>query len=346
MSTELRNIVIIGVRLTLLFILVLCTNQNQGGGNIGAIILRGLLSSPDFTITALKRPGSTSTFPTSPKLKVVESDYSFDSLVSAFTGQDAVISIIGGMGFGEQKGFVDAAVKAGVKRFFPSEFGINGQSEASKELTPFFAVKQDLLDYLVEKEKDGLTWTGVICGLLFDWVSIFSCLYALYGNDTDVSCSIQCLSNGFMGFDLATSQALIWDDGNTRFSGITEADLGKAVVGILHHPAETANKFVYVSSLSATQNETLEAVEKATSTKWEVTRVSTEQQLSGAKEALDKGDMTGAYTLVKATSWSNLPGLKQHFDVDEKERLFNELLGLKGEESLQATVERVVSSRK
>jgi len=76
------------------------------------------------------------------------------------------------MGIGEQKVFVDAAVKAGVKRFLPSEFGINGQSEVVKELTPFFSVKQELLDYLVEKGKDGLTWTGVIVGVLFDWVSL------------------------------------------------------------------------------------------------------------------------------------------------------------------------------
>jgi hypothetical protein len=103
----------------------------------------------------------------------VESDFSFDSLVSIFTGQDVVISIVGGTGIGQQKDYVDAAVKAGVKRFLPSEFGINGQSEAVKELTPFFSVKQDLLDYLVAKEKDGLSWTAVICGVLFDWVSFF-----------------------------------------------------------------------------------------------------------------------------------------------------------------------------
>lgn len=77
---------------------------------------------------------------------------------------------MGASGIGEQKVYVDAAVEAGVKRFLPSEFGINGQSQAVKKLTPFFAVKQELLDYLVEKEKDGLSWTAVICGVLFDWV--------------------------------------------------------------------------------------------------------------------------------------------------------------------------------
>jgi hypothetical protein len=138
-----------------------------------------------LTITALKRPGSTSKFPTSPNLKVIESDLSLESLVSIFTGQDVVISIVGATGIAEQKSYVDAAVKAGVKRFLPSEFGINGQSEAVKELTPFFAVKQDLLDYLVEKEKDGLTWTALIVGVLYDWVS-FSCAQKLQRAKADM----------------------------------------------------------------------------------------------------------------------------------------------------------------
>lgn len=155
MSSTLKNIVIIG-----------------GGGNLGQIILRSLVASPDLSITALKRPGSTSIFPTSSNLKIIESDYSLDSLVSIFTGQDAVISIVGATGISEQKIFVDASVKAGVKRFLPSEFGINGQSEVVKELTPFFSIKQDLLDHLVEKEKDGLTWTSVIAGVLYDWVTL------------------------------------------------------------------------------------------------------------------------------------------------------------------------------
>jgi hypothetical protein len=114
---------------------------------------------------------------------VKETDFSPDSLATIFKGQDAVISVVGGTGFADQKPYIDAAVKAGVKRFFPSEFGINGQSKAVQELTPFFAVKQEVLDYLVEKEKDGLTWTGLIVGVLFDWVCglslVLRCIYLL-----------------------------------------------------------------------------------------------------------------------------------------------------------------------
>lgn len=166
MSTALKSIVIIG-----------------GGGNIGQIVLRGLLTSRDLAITVLKRPGSTSTFPTSPNLKVIESDISLDSLIPIFTGQDVVISIVGATGIGEQKVYVDAAVQAGVKRFLPSEFGVNGQSEAVKQLIPFFKVKQDLLDYLVEKEKDELSWTAVITGVLYDWVSLQHFVVFLEGMD-------------------------------------------------------------------------------------------------------------------------------------------------------------------
>jgi hypothetical protein len=96
--------------------------------------------------------------------------------VGHLKGQDVLISVVGGTGLGDQTGMIDAAVKAGVKRFFPSEFGINGQSEAVKQLTPFFAVKQQVLEYLVEKEKDGLTWTSLITGVLLDWVSNVACL--------------------------------------------------------------------------------------------------------------------------------------------------------------------------
>jgi hypothetical protein len=133
--------------------------------------MRGLIFAPQLTITAFKRPGSTATFPESANLKVVETDYSPDALVSQLKDQDAVISVIGGTGFGDQKNIIDAAIKAGVKRFFPSEFGINGRSKAVRELTPFFAVKQEILDYLVKKEKDGLTWTALIIGAVLDWVS-------------------------------------------------------------------------------------------------------------------------------------------------------------------------------
>jgi hypothetical protein len=152
------------------------------------------------------------------------------------------------------------------------------------------------------------------------------------------------LANGFLGFDLTSKRALLWDDGNTPFSSVNELAMGKAVVACLNHPAETANKHVYVSSVAPTQNQILQALEEATAAKWTVKHTTSAEQIDGAREALGKGDFSGAFSLVKAASWSNVPGLCQHFEVDEKEGLLNNVLGVESE-SLQETVKRVLGGK-
>jgi hypothetical protein len=149
------------------------------------------------------------------------------------------------------------------------------------------------------------------------------------------------LANGFLGYDLTSNRATIWDDGNTRFSCVNEAALGKAVVATLEHASETANKHVYISSLDVTQNQVLHALEHATATTWTVNHTTTTEQIDAAQDALAKGNFAGAFALVKAAFWSNLPGLRQYFEVDEKERLMNDVLGVESE-SLQETVKRVL----
>jgi hypothetical protein len=150
------------------------------------------------------------------------------------------------------------------------------------------------------------------------------------------------LANGFLGFDLTTNKATIWDDGNTRFSTVNEATLSKAVVACLEHPADTTNKYVYVSSLAVTQNEILQALEKSTSKKWTIRQTTTSEEVNGAKEALSRGEFSGAFALVKASAWSNLPGLHQHFERDEKDLLLNDVLDVKSE-NVQETVQQVLA---
>jgi NmrA-like family. len=103
-------------------------------------------------------------------VNVLKFDYSGEGLEAAFTGKDVVISVVGATAFGEQKKFVDAAIRAGVKRFIPSEFSINSQNDAVLQLLPLFGQKKELIEYLKSKETDGLTWTGIAASGLFDWV--------------------------------------------------------------------------------------------------------------------------------------------------------------------------------
>lgn len=105
-------------------------------------------------------------------IKTVDYD-SLDSLKSALTGQDAVVSVIATAALGQQQKLVDAAYAVGVKRFIPSEFGINTRKLEGLKIGSIVAHKTKLVDDLQKKaeEKPDFSWTGLSNGLFFDLVS-------------------------------------------------------------------------------------------------------------------------------------------------------------------------------
>lgn len=115
--------------------------------------------------------------------------------------------------------------------------------------------------------------------------------------------------------------------------------LGSAVLAVLDRPEQTVNKNIYVASFETSQKEILAALEEATGDKWTVTDTTTTREVAEASEKLGKGDFSGAFTLVRATSFANIPGLRANYGRDED--LSNELLGLKFG-SVKETVSRVV----
>lgn len=123
----------------------------------------------------MTRSASTNSTPKFPDtLPVKKVDYaSFDELKDAFENHDAVVSVIGTQGVPAQKTAIDAALAAGVKRFIPSEFGINTRKVRGTPIGKILAGKIGVVDYLEEvaKENEGFTWTGLSTGLFFDWVS-------------------------------------------------------------------------------------------------------------------------------------------------------------------------------
>ena len=85
-----------------------------------------------------------------------------------------MVSVVGTGAIGVQKLVVDAAVAAGVRRFVPSEFGVNTRGVRGTAIGGVLAGKIGVVDYLEEvvaRGESGLTWTGVATGLFFDWVS-------------------------------------------------------------------------------------------------------------------------------------------------------------------------------
>ena len=141
-----------------------------GGSNIGHHLVKALLAKPDqFTVSIIARKSSSSTFPEGAEVKYVDDELPHDQLVAALQGQDALVSAIGFRAIALEQKLIDAAIDAGVRRFLPSEYGVNNANPPARELCPVFDAKGAIIDTLRQKEASGLTWTAVPTGLWLDW---------------------------------------------------------------------------------------------------------------------------------------------------------------------------------
>lgn len=151
----------------------------------------------------------------------------------------------------------------------------------------------------------------------------------------------QGLNQGFLGFDLSSQTATIWDDGQTLFSATNQGDVGRAIVSVLHHPAETANRYFYVQTLVTSQKEILQSLQEITGGKWTVQHVTTDEQIKIGRQKVSEGDFMGLITLVQASAWGRVAGTRANYSVDEE--LGNHVLGLP-EGDLTSTVKQVLKA--
>jgi len=249
-----------------------------GGGNLGPAIVEALLDAK-FNVTVLTRHESDKTFPSGARVQKI--DYSSaQSLAEGFKNQDAVVSVVAGPAIPLQSSIIDAAVKAGVKRFIPSEFGINTRSLVEGSgIRKILDGKIKSVDHLeaVAAANPNFTWTGLATSMFFDWG----------------------LKVGSLGFNTADKTAVIVDSGNEPFTGTNLPAIGLAVASVLQHLPETANKYLNISSFTTTQNEILSIFEQETGSKWTVTKVKSEDILKEGNEKLAKGDFSSFINFLR-----------------------------------------------
>lgn len=250
----------------------------------------------------LARKESTSVFPTS--VQVFKADYDNRAeLERAMTGQDVVISMVNGLAASGQNILVDAAIAAGVKRFFPSEFGPPSQDPKFRSMnSEVLGPKAALVDYIKTKESQ-ISWTSIVTGSFFDWA----------------------LLNGFFGFDIASQTANLIDDGTSVGSGSTLSYIAQAVLACFKHADETKNQYVVIGEVHVSQREVLETFEKLQGAKWIVKNQTSEELIANGKKMKEAGnpwyitEFTRAGALGKTGLGDNRPW-----------GLWNEKLGLKG----------------
>ncbi|OTA57410.1 NAD(P)-binding protein [Hypoxylon sp. EC38] len=299
MAGSIKNVVVVGA-----------------SGNLGKEVVQELLKA-GFKVTAFTREDSTATFPSNVPSKKVNYQ-SVESLTSALDGQDAVVSTIATVAVAGQTPLVDAAIAAKVKRFIPSEFGINTRIVNNTAIGNILQGKVKTLDYIIGKSKDNpwFTWTGISSGIFFDWG----------------------LRYGTSGFNKDTKTAAIYDSGNEPVQASNLAFIGRAIAAVLSQPDKTANQYLSIASFNPSQNQILEIVEAETGDKWKVEHASTAEQEKIGLEKLSKGDYS---------AFSNL--LRRHIYADganhavKGEDSANGLLGLQ-EEDLAATVKEWLQS--
>ncbi|KAF4982192.1 hypothetical protein FDECE_17558 [Fusarium decemcellulare] len=220
-------------------------------GNLGTVLLDGLVASKSFDITVAKRASSTSTpaHVSSINIITIPDDMSVEGLVPALEGQDVVIASFPLKDVSQHLRLAEASVKAGVKRFIPADFGsCDAQSDEAKRLLKLYRDKDLVREKCVElaKENSGFSWTALVCGHFFD-----------FG-----------IRDGLLHFDLETNSAVILDKGDIPASAATLRRVGEALVAVLKRPDTTKNRLLYVHSFCKTQLEVLASLEKATGATW------------------------------------------------------------------------------
>ncbi|EPE31218.1 NAD(P)-binding Rossmann-fold containing protein [Glarea lozoyensis ATCC 20868] len=283
------------------------------GGSLGPAILKAL--ARHFEVSILTRKCSTSSFAPTFKVVTIADDYPTAELLEAFKNQDVVVCLMSPWACESQKQIIDAAVKAGVKRFIPAEFAYDSTNANAIKHLPALQIRANIVTHLQAQESKGLTWTAFITGPFLDW----------------------CLLNGRMGFDVVNREAMIFDQGDQPFSTSTLALIGDAVARALLQPEATQNRRLFVSSVTTTQNKILAALQKHSKEPWKTTSVESRTKVDEANEMFKTGgDPVEAFKfLIMAVQYGANTG------SDFSGRDSNELLGLVHED-LDEIVQRVL----
>ncbi|KAK3328216.1 hypothetical protein B0T19DRAFT_423940 [Cercophora scortea] len=274
------------------------------GGSIGSVVLEALLAEPSFTVTALQRASSKTKLPSHVKVVTVPDSYPSADLETAFKGQDAVINCMTTVAIADQYRMIDAAIAAGVRRYSPSEYGLNNMRPEAQALNSVFALKGAVQAYLRAKAAEGkIEWMSIACGTWVAWS----------------------INHDFMGLRVKERRFEQLDDGETRSSCSTQESTAQAAVAALTKGVEeTRNRVVYVQDFVVTQKELLAEVERQMGEKFTVD-VFDSRKLAEQKQAEAKaGDMWATVALINIGLMSGDYGA-----LFEKEgEIMNEKLGI------------------
>ncbi|KAJ2787803.1 hypothetical protein GGI15_000435 [Coemansia interrupta] len=238
-----------------------------GIGNLAKFFIDELKQHPsEFAITLVTRHESldkTKSFVAGePQIPVCTVDYGDEfSISEAFSNQDVVISLLAFGGEAHQIAAVKAAIKAGVKWFIPSEFGVDLDHPTNKKF-PFFAQKLKVRQ-LLESQSE-MAYTYVLTGLFADQFLI-----------------------PFRKWDTEAGTVVVPGDGTAKNSFTARKDVAAYTVAILRRPDQFKNTSARLASYTLSYNEWIEAVDRVSGRKFKTTFESVELMEDRVRKSSD-----------------------------------------------------------
>ncbi len=195
------------------------------GKNVYALIRPESMSNPE-KINPLKAQGA----------HLVEGDINDQaSLDKACQNMDVVISALGGGQLMQQTNLLDAALKAGVKRFIPSEFGVDPHV-SGPGVCDLFDAKTAIQNMI---KQSGIDYTMIYTnGFMEFWGS----------------------GLGQLGNNPSGGEVQIFGDGNVKASMVSLPDIARFTAAIIDDPG-MANKEVRITANEMTQEELIQTWE-------------------------------------------------------------------------------------
>jgi nucleoside-diphosphate-sugar epimerase len=247
-------------------------------GKLGPAVLHALIAE-GFQVTVLKRESSKSkdSYPPGVKVTRVPDDFPVEKVAETLRGQDGVVVTIKGNQTEIQERIAQACVQANVKRFIPADFGsCDSSSGRTKALVPLYKRKTELRERLTELagRNPGFTWTSLVVGHFFDWETEFLHIW------------------------VKERRAEILDDGETKWSTSTLSRIGEATAKIFLNLEATKNMMIFAQSFCVSQNQVIQAYERATGTSWNVKQFDSKPYEKQEKAKADDGDLEAVENLV------------------------------------------------
>ncbi|PYH99773.1 NAD(P)-binding protein [Aspergillus ellipticus CBS 707.79] len=282
------------------------------------------LKAAGHTVTAVQRKDSSKSVPEG--FKTVKVNYqNKEELVSAFTGQEVVISAAPFPQLDSEKIIIEACIAASVKRFMPSEYTTMLESPLAINL-PLATEKVRVRQYLnsVLTNPTGLTtWTSINNGAFLDMALKF----------------------GVLGPNPMAKKAVFHDGGDKTIAVSTLSDIATAIAKILEQDSKfeaAANQPVYICSAAVTERRLTKMVAEVTGIDFGTPEeVSVKELIAASAEKLKQGDKSAMVSYYFQMMYGE--GYK---GGDFMEFNWNERLGLRfmSEQELKDTVAQILNN--